>query len=69
MTNMIDMLFISLAKDKDIINIHIDKDSKCILEEGIYSILKCQRCILVTLLHDSSSVYYKGYLEYSMLLL
>jgi len=68
MSSMINILFISLTKDKDIINIDIDKNSKFILEEGIHSIQKYQTCILIILLYNSSSVYSKEYLEGSVLL-
>jgi len=67
MSDMVDMFFVSLTKDEDIINIDVDKDSEFVLEEGVYSILKRRRCILITLLYDSSSVYPKGSLECSML--
>jgi len=67
MFDMIDMFFVSLTKDEDIINIDVDKNSEFVLEEGVHSILKRRRCIFITLLHDSSSVYPKGCLECSML--
>jgi len=66
---MVDMFFVSLTKDKDIINIDIDKDSEFVLEEGIHSILKRQSCVLIILLHDSSFVYPKGCLECGVLLM
>jgi len=67
MSDIVDMLFVTLTKDEDIINIDIDKDSKFILEEGVHRVLKRRRCILITLLHDSGSIYPKGYLECSVL--
>jgi len=68
MCDMVDMLFISRTKDEDIINIDLDKNSEFILEGSIHGILKRRRCVLITLLHDSSSVYPKGCLECSVLL-
>jgi len=67
MSDMVDMFFVSLTKDEDIINIDVDKDSEFILEEGVHSILKRRWCILITLLHDSSSLYPKRYLECGVL--
>jgi len=69
MSDMVDMLFVSLPKDEYVINMDIDKDSEFVLEEGIHSILKHRRCVLITLLHDSSSVYPKGCLECGVLLM
>jgi len=40
MSDMVDMLFISLSKDKDIINIDVDKNSVFILKDSVYGILK-----------------------------
>jgi len=65
---MVDMLFISLTKDEDIINIDVDKNSEFILEEGVHGILKHRRCVLIILLHDSSSVYPKECFECRVLL-
>jgi len=67
MADMIDVLFVTFTEYEDIINIDVDKNSELILQEGVHSILKCRRCVLIILLHDSSSVYLKGYLECSVL--
>jgi len=40
MANMVDMLFVGLTKDEDVINIDVDKDSEFVLKEGVDSILK-----------------------------
>jgi len=34
MSDMVDMLFVSLTKDGDVIDIDVDKNSEFILEEG-----------------------------------
>jgi len=69
MSNMVDMLFLSPTKDEDIINVNIDKDSEFVLKEGVHSILKRRRCVLIALLDDSSSVYPKGCLACGVLLM
>jgi len=67
MFDMVNIFFVSLTKDEDIIDVDIDKDSEFILEEGVYSILKYRRCILISLLYNSSSVYLKECLECGVL--